>query len=203
VPVARREQDRHVGLFQLLECSHHALQASPDLEQRCLVVVKRVQQTEDQRHRRAGPPHIDPQPLRHHRLHLIAGERPGDEDPLEHAGWSHSLSPAARELGDIIEVEAISAVHDHERDTVEQHVRRRGQRQPEDALVAVQAIELSRRRPAELPAEVAVADGQAAMRRLNGESFARSPSISAAVSPSSRRSVGGTLTKARTPRSTH
>lgn len=94
----------------------------------------------------------------------------------------------------MIEIKPVAAVHHHEGDIIQQHVRRCSEREAEYPLVTMQTVQFPRRRRTEFPAEIPVPGGQATSRFLNGESLARSPSISATVSSISTVSSCGTLT---------
>jgi hypothetical protein len=152
--VGRRQEQRDVALFQHPESGDDPLETRTHFMQRRLLVVERVQQSEDHHHRRLPCLDEGGETVGDHGFHLEAGERPGDVDVPEKLlrappqGGGLTLRQAPRELGKIIDVEPVRAVDQRHRNAGRQPPRGNVERQPEDGAAAVQAEEFSgRRRP--------------------------------------------------------
>jgi len=152
--IGRRQEERDVASLQHPECRYDPPETRTNFMKRRLFVVERIQQSEDQHHRRLPCLDEGRKAVGDHRLHLETGERPGDVDVPEELlrappqGRELALRQAPRELGKIVDVEPVRAVDQRHRKSGRQPPRGNVERQPEHGAAAVQAEELSgRRRP--------------------------------------------------------
>ena len=108
---------------------------------RCLHVVERIQQAEDE-----SGACVDVLEERHEAvvdgsLHLIAGEPAGNVNTVQQRLWLNVV--LARETGNTVGVEAVTSINHRDRVPLEQSIGGNHERVPEHHGVAVQQIEFA------------------------------------------------------------
>ena len=104
------KEQRNIILFHCVESVQHSVKDLADFPQRRLLVVERIQQSED--HSNAGIFAGEKlrQPAGNSGFHLVAGKTARDEDPVQQCIGIET--PLASEVGDSVHVEPVAPVND-------------------------------------------------------------------------------------------
>ncbi len=143
IPLGPGDQNGDAVGFQLLHPAQKSLEHLLHFAGGCLLVVERVQQSEDHCRVRSDGFQKRGQPVTDGLFHLIASESARDEDLVEEFLGINAM--LLSETSKRMDIESVAAVHHGNGGAARHRVSGNTEREREDQLVAIEQIHLPRR----------------------------------------------------------
>jgi len=143
IPLRAGQEHRDAISFHILKHKQKTLEDLLYLAERCLFVIKRVEQPEDHRRVRMNVFEENGETAGDRLLHLITGEPPRDEDQVEKL--FRVQVPFPREARQQMNIKLIAAIHHSDRLPLCHRGGCHPERQLENQVIAVQQVDLPRR----------------------------------------------------------